>query len=697
MPVNAKSPALSLLLKNTDMLLVVLIIMMIFTIFIPMNTIVMDFMLVISISVSVIVLLTTIYVREPLQFSVFPSLLLVTTFFRLALNIASTRLILMNAPTHGTAAAGKVIETFGTFVAGNEPFIGFVLFVVIVIVQFVVITKGANRISEVAARFTLDAMPGKQMSIDADLNAGIIKEAEARERRAQISHEADFYGAMDGATKFVRGDAIAGIIITVVNIVMGIILGVVSYNMDIKEALLTFTKLTIGDGLVSQIPALIISISAGLIVTRTTAESNLGKDLVGQLFSNPRALYVAGGFLMVLVLTPLPKIPLFAIIIIIFIVAWNINKHRSFEVERSQVAQKEKESAMRKPEKVESLLYVDPMELEIGYSLIKLVDPAHGGDLLDRVAMIRRQAALELGIIVPPIRIRDNMQLEPSQYVIKIRGVGIASGTSMPDHYLAMDSGIVTGEVEGIRTKEPAFNLPALWISETQKQRAEALGYTVVDAITVVTTHLNEIIKSHSPDILTREDVSTLLSNLKETHPHLVEEVTPGLLKPGDIQKVLQNLLREGISVRDLVSILETLGDYASKTKDIEILTEYVRNSLARQICQTVLDKDGGLFVITVDPKLEDLIKNSIERTDSGSYITTPPAVINKILESASNELRKLITAGHPAVILCSPQIRFHLRKIMESSQSSINVLSYNEIVREARVESLGMITVTAT
>jgi flagellar biosynthesis protein FlhA len=678
--------------KNQDVVFVICVIAILITIFVPLPTPLMDLLLVTNITLSMLIMLTVIYVREPLRFSVFPSVLLLSTAFRLALNIATTRLILTNAGVLKTEAAGKVIKAFGEFVAQREPVIGFIIFLILVIVNFIVITKGANRISEVAARFTLDAMPGKQMAIDADLNAGLIKEAEARHRRELISREADFYGAMDGATKFVRGDAIAGIIITLINIIGGFIIGLVKLGWGWKEALYTFTLLTIGDGLVSQIPALIVSISAGLIVTRATAESNLGREFMGQIFSDWKILLITAIFLGFLALTPLPTIPLLLIGTIVFILS-RVLKQASERATRIETIKKEKEAA-RRPERVEGLLHVDPMELEIGYGLIRMVDPDQGGMLLERVTRIRRQMALDLGIVVPPIRIRDNIQLEPNQYVIKIRGVKVAEGFVMPDNYLAMDSGVATGPIEGIRTKEPAFGLPAYWITEQEKQKAEALGYTVVDATTVLSTHLTEVIKSHAADLLTREDVNTLLRTLEETNPSVVKEVVPNVLKPGEVQKVLQNLLREGVSIRDLGSILETLSDYAPRIRDPEILTEYVRNALARSICHQYIEKEGRMYVITLDPKLEDLIRSAIERTEHGSYLSMSPVVFNKVVERISKEVQRLMSAGHSPVILCSPQIRYHVKRITEQIQPGIAVLSYNEILKDVRVESMGMVSV---
>ncbi len=692
---STQTTALGTVRDNLDLVLVFAIIGILIAIFVPLPTWIIDMLLVANITISIVVLLTSIYVREPLEFSVFPSLLLVTTVYRLALNVATTRLTLSNAKTHGTEAAGQVIAAFGDFVAGREPVIGFIIFLILVIVQFVVITKGATRISEVAARFTLDAMPGKQMAIDADLNAGLIKEAEARQRRQHITREADFYGAMDGASKFVRGDAIAGILITIVNIVGGFILGYLKYGMRPGEALHVFTLLTVGDGLVSQIPALMISVAAGLIVTRATAVSNLGSDLMTQVFSSSRALWVSAGFLGLLVLTPMPTVPLLLVALLVGFVARTLGKVRA-----EAVAEDKKQKTRdlpRKPEKVEALLHIDPMELEVGYGLVRLVDPNQGGDLVERITMIRRQLALDLGIVLPPVRIRDNGQLGHSEYIIKIRGVEVARGSVLTDHFMAIDSGVARGKVEGIATREPAFGNPAWWITESQKQRAEALGFNVYDPATVLATHLTEVIKGRAAEMLTREDAHALLQNLKETAKTLVEEVVPNLLKPGDVQKVLQNLLREGVSIRDLAAILETLGDYAARTKDPEILTEYCRHALARAITQSHLGKDGKLHVVTLDPRLEDLIKGATERSEAGSFLTLPPKTAQKLVQRIAAEVRRLAALGHSAVILSAPQVRLQVKRLADSVQAGVAVLSFNEIARDAKVESHGMIAEEGT
>jgi len=681
------TPALELFKKYRGLSVTLAIVALPGVIIIPFPSFVIDFLLAFMFATSIMVLLTTIYIDTPLKFSVFPSLLLVVTLFRLVLNIATTRLILVNAPTKGEDAAGGVIKAFGTFVAGDDPLIGVIMFLILIIVQFVVITKGATRISEVAARFTLDAMPGKQMAIDADLNSGLIEEVEARQRREDISREADFYGAMDGASKFVRGDAVAGLIITAINILGGFLIGWLRYGMDAATALETFTKLTIGDGLVSQIPAFIIAIAAGLIVTRAASTEELGEEFLSQLLTRPGPLAVASGFLMVMAITGLPAVPMVGLSVAAGGLAWLMRDLQS-EEEKAKAVEASEEK--REPEKVEGLLKVDPMEIEIGYGLIRLVDQNQGGDLLDRVTMIRRQMALELGLVVPPIRIRDNMQLEPNQYVFKMHGVEVDRNFCMADHHLAMDAGLATGRLEGTEATEPAFGLPAVWISEGQRQKAEAMGYTVVDAPTVMATHLTETIKKNASELLTREDVNKLLENLKESSPTVVNELVPEVLKPGEVQKVLQLLLAERVSIRNLSKILEVLSEYAPKTKEPQILSEYVRNALAPIICKDALEEDGKIYCITLDPKLEDAIAAGIQHTEQGSYLSLPPVTLNKIVDVITEALEVLLNSGHNPVVLTSPQIRFHVNKICEGIQHGISVLSYNEIVRGTEVESMG-------
>ena len=656
----------------------------------PLPAGILSFLLLVNMTLAILIMLTTVYVKEPLEFSVFPSVLLITTLYRLVLNVASTRLILAKAYVLKLDAAGSVIKAFGSFVAGDSALIGFVIFCILVVIQFVVITKGATRISEVAARFTLDGMPGKQMSIDADLNAGLIDETEARRRRHAITREADFYGAMDGASKFVRGDAIAGIVITIINIVGGLIIGV-SHGMSLADAAGVYTRLTIGDGLVSQIPAFIISISAALLVTRATSVSNLGEDVLNQVFSKPMALTISAGFLVALAVTELPKIPLLLLAGGCAGIAYIMEQSAKTAVKAKQAQEK---TERKEPEPITAAPGVDPLEIEVGYGLIRMVDRAQGGDLRERVQAIRRQLAEELGVVIPPIRIRDNtVKLGGNDYVIKIKGVPVAASSAYPEMYLAMDSGLASGKLTGIETKEPAFGLAATWITSAERTRAENMGYTVFDATSVIATHLTETVKSRAWEILTRQRVQEMLDNVKKSSPALVEELVPTVLRVADVQKVMQNLLRERVSIRDIETILETLGDCAARTKDVEILTEYVRNALGRWICRQYEEK-GKVHVVTVAPQLEDRIGAAIQHAETGSYLTLPPEVAQQITSAATRELTKLLNAGHLPVVLTSPQIRAQLRRLMEGVLPGVVVLSYNEIAREFDIESMGMVTV---
>ncbi|HUW58474.1 MAG TPA: flagellar biosynthesis protein FlhA [Planctomycetota bacterium] len=681
--------------RHKGLVMAILIVALPGVIIAQLPTPLMDLLLAVNITLSIVIILVTIHVSRPLEFSVFPSLLLVTTLFRLVLNVATTRLILTNAGAKGELAAGAVIRAFGKFVSGNNPLVGFIIFAILVIVQFVVITKGATRISEVAARFTLDGMPGKQMAIDADLNAGLISEGEARERRREIGREADFYGAMDGASKYVRGDAIAGILITIINIIGGLIIGMLMYNFTLEKALRTYTLLTVGDGLVSQIPAFVISIAAGLIVTRASGQKQLGEELVNQLMSQPKALAIAAGFVGLMAFTGLPWAPMAALAVACGLGAMAVSRAQTVQAQataRQQAARKQGEAKPPAPEQVD--LRVDPLELEVGYGLIRLVDPNQGGDLLDRITMIRRQMGTDLGLIVPPIRIRDNVQLDANAYQISIRGNRVATGEAIPDQYLAMDSGMTSGPIGGTRTTEPAFGLAAYWITGAQRQKAEMLGYTVVDSPTVIATHLTEIVRRHAHEVLSREDTQTLISRLKERAPTVVEELIPGKLTVGEIQKVLQGLLSEGVSIRNLDVILETLSDYAARTRDPEILGEYVRNNLARSICAGLVDDQNRIHVVTFDPGIEDVISRGIEHTDRASYLTVEAAVIRRINRAVAKECEKLTTAGHVPVVLVSPQIRLHVKRMTAVEIPSLVVLSYNEIVQDIKIESLGMVVV---
>lgn len=674
--------------KFGDIVVAIAVIAIVLLIIVPIPTLLMDLLLTINISLSLIILIISMYVKEPLEFSIFPSLLLIATLFRLSLNISSTRLILSNAD------AGSVIEAFGNFVIGRNIIVGILIYLIIMVIQFMVITKGAERVAEVSARFTLDAMPGKQMAIDADLNSGLISEVEAKERRKKIQREADFYGAMDGASKFVKGDAIAGIIITIINITAGFVIGVLQKGMEMAEAASIYTNLTVGDGLVTQVPALLISTATGIIVTRAASESNLGSEMTKQLFSQPRALYIASGVLFLLAFTGLPALPNIILSGLLSFMAYNLDKiMKEAEKQEESLYQDNEADEMRKPENVMSLLQVDPIELEFGYGILPLVDANQGGDLLDRLVMIRRQCALDLGIVVPIIRLRDNIQLKPNEYVIKIKGTDVASGEIMFDNYLAMDPGTAEGDLEGIKTIEPAFGLPAIWISEGQREKAEMMGYTVVDPPSIIATHLTEIIKSHSAELLGRQEVQKLLDNLKETYPALVDEVLPKILSLGEIHKVLANLLKENISIRDLVTIMETLADYGVLTKDTDILTEYVRQSLSRSITKRFINGNKAR-VITLGQELEQTIIDSVQQTDYGTYISMDPNVTQMIAKNLMKEIQKFMSMGEQPIILTSPSVRMYFRRIAEGVSPGIIVLSYNEIDPSIEVQSIGMVNI---
>lgn len=674
------------LLKNGEFAVIGMVVIVLIMFIIPLPPWMLDMLLSINICIGFAILLLTMHVRKSLEFSVFPSLLLITTLFRLGLNVSSTRSILLNAE------AGAVIDAFGNVVAGSNYIVGFVMFVIFTIIQFMVITKGSERVAEVAARFTLDAMPGKQMSIDADLNAGMINEAEARARRREVEREADFYGAMDGASKFVKGDAIAGIMITVINLVGGFAIGALQKGLEPLESLQTFALLTIGDGLVSQIPALLISTATGILVTRSASEDNLGSDLTRQMLAYPKIFLIVAGVLAFFGIIPgMPTVPF---IILAGIVAFFGYTLKQITVAQREAAVEEKATTeeVKKPENVASLLQVEAMELEIGYRLIPLVDPTQGGDLFDRVSMIRRQTALELGMILPPIRIRDNMQLEPTHYVIKIKGIDVARGEIIPSYYLAMDPGIVSQKIEGIPTTEPAFGLPALWISETQRDAAELAGYTVVDSPSILATHLTEVIKSRAYELLGRQEVQTLINNIKEEYNVVVSELIPNLMTIGEIQKVLVNLLKEGIPIRNLVTILETLADYAPMTKDVDMLTEFVRQSLARQITKMVQSDDGAVRVITIDPRLEQVIMKVQEEAKVSPGYSMDPNLIQGIYKRLGELIQQATASGYQPVILCSPAIRLTFRRIIERLSTKLMVLSYNELIAEAEVHAIGVV-----
>lgn len=675
-------------MKMKDLIILIGVIGIVLMMVVPVPLGLLDFLLIINISIALIILLVGMNTIDALQFSIFPSMLLLTTIFRLALNVSTTRNILANAE------AGNVVRTFGSFVAGGNLVVGFVVFLILVLVQFIVITRGSERVAEVAARFTLDAMPGKQMSIDADLNAGLINEQQARERRQKIEREADFYGAMDGASKFVKGDAIAGIVILIINIIGGLIIGMTMHGMPISEALQTFSILTIGDGLVSQIPALLISTAAGIIVTRASSEGNLGHDITSQLLAQPKLLYIVAGTLTFLGLfTPIHWYTTIPIAALLVFGARKMQQNLARKaIQEEQLVEEQQIEEVRSPESVLTLLQVDPIEFEFGYGLIPLADAQQGGDLLDRIILIRRQCALELGIVVPVIRIRDNIQLKPNEYVIKIKGNTVARGELLLNHYLAMSPGFDDDSITGIETKEPAFGLPALWIDEATKERAEMSGYTVVDPPSVVATHLTEVIKKHAHELLGRQETKALIDNVKETYSALIDELIPSILSVGDVQKVLVKLLREKISVRDLVTILETLADYGSYTKDTDVLTEYVRQALSRQITQQFTSIGDSLKVITVGPSLEKKIADSVQQSDQGTYLALDPSTSQIVFHRLNDQVTRMIQTGQQPVILTSPTIRMYFRQLLERTMQDIPVLSYSELEPSVEIQSLGVV-----
>jgi len=656
---------------------------------IPLPPMLLDFLLALNITIAITILLIAMYTVKSLDFSIFPSLLLVTTLFRLSLNVASTRLILLHG-NEGALAAGRVIKSFGSFVVGGNYVVGMIVFIILVIINFVVITKGATRIAEVAARFTLDAMPGKQMGVDADLNAGLIDENEAKQRRGMITREAEFNGAMDGAAKFVRGDAIAGIIITIINIFGGFIIGVFQKNMAFVDAAQNYTLLTVGDGLVSQIPALIISTAAGIVVSRAASEGTMGSDFARQFIKYPKAVYLSALTIFFFGLIPgLPHIPF--IILSIFIggsLYLLTGKKKISKVK--EIEDRKKQKAEVGPEPVEHLLLVDPLEVEVGYGLITLVDREQGGEFLDRVRSIRRQFALEMGLVIPPIHIRDNLQIKSTEYQILLKGVKIAGAELMVNHYLIMDPGDSTRKIEGVETKEPAFNLPAVWIPEGKKEEAKLAGYTVVDSVTVMATHLTEVLRKHSSELMGRQEVQNLLDNLSKPYPKAVEELVPNLLSLGGVQKVLQNLLQEQISIKDMLTIVETLADYAPLTKDPELLTEYVRHKLSRSIISPYIGEDGVLELITMAQDVEDLLLKGIQKTEHGSYLSIDPKVANPIITSIKKEAEKAMAKNVQPILMTSPAIRRHLKKMVEYFIPSLMVLSQSELLSDIRFKSIG-------
>jgi flagellar biosynthesis protein FlhA len=693
-----KPSFLSSVAKNSDAFFSLSIVGVLLLMILPLPTPILSFLLVLNISLSVVILLVSMYINNVLEFSSFPSMLLAITIFRLALNIASTKLILLQGN------AGEVVRAFGEVVVRGNPVVGFVIFLILVIIQFIVITKGAERISEVAARFTLDAMPGKQMAIDADLNAGIIGEEEARRRRQTIRQEADFYGAMDGASKFVRGDAIASIITVGINSVGGIIIGFLQGSMGWMDILKTYTILTIGDGLAHQIPALFISTATGIIITRTVSSgTNLGQEIGSQLFSYPKALLIASGVLVLFgifgAFTNMPSLPFLAVAAIIagIIYASKLVKKEAAAAAavESEKAKIKKAEALQGPEDVTPLLILDVLELEIGYSLITLADRNQGGDLLDRITMVRKQCTQELGIIVPPVRIRDNIALSLSTYIVKIRGIEIARGEIMGNHFLAINPGIDVPKLKGIETKDPAFGLPAYWITEDQRNGAEMFGYTVIDPSSIIATHLTEVIKTHAAELLGRQDVQQLVNNVKEKgNSTVVDELIPGVMNIGGVQKVLQNLLRERVSIRDLVTILETLADYAPAIKDMDILTEYVRRGLARQISKQYQSPEGNIFAITIDPKLEKIVNDSLQHSDRGSYLSMDPVLAQKLFDSLSDKAEKAAALNYQPLVICPSTIRVYFRRFIEQFLPGMAVVSYSEISPDIKIKPIGMVSI---
>lgn len=656
---------------------------------VPIPPMLLDILLAFNMAVAFAILFGCMFTKEVLDMSYYPTVLLFTTLFRLSLNASSTRLILAQG------YAGNVVETFGQFVGGGDLIIGTIVFVILIIIQFMVINKGSERVAEVTARFTLDAMPGKQMAIDADLNTGAITDAQAKERRDKIQEESSFFGSMDGAVKYVKGDAMAGLILTAVNIVGGIVMGMTREGLELTDALNKYTILTIGDGLVSQIPSLLISLSTGILVTKGSKDADFGNTLVKQLFGVPKVLYMVGATISLLgIVTPLNTV-LFLGLGLLFIVsartmAGTIETAKiEAEVDSDEIAADE----IRQPENVTSLLQVDPIELEFGYGIIPLADVNQGGDLLDRVVMIRRQIALELGTVVPIIRLRDNIQLNPNQYIIKIKGIQVSEGEILFDHYMAMNPGFVEEEITGIPTFEPSFHLPAIWITESQRERAESLGYTVVDPPSIIATHLTEIIRQYIAELLTRQDVQNLVNNLKETNPSLVEELVPKLLGLGEVQKVLQNLLKEGISIRDLLTIFETLADYAPTTRDSDILTEYVRQSLKRAISNRFFPANETTSVVTLDPKVEQEIMGSVKQTEQGAYLNLDPDKTKAIMASVGNEIQKLENMGKNPIVITSPIVRIYFKRLTEDYYKDLIVVSYNEIESNIELQSVGMVT----
>lgn len=673
-----------------DLSVLASVILIVAMLIIPFPSWLLSLLIIVNISLALLVLLTSMNMNEPLQFSIFPSLLLLLTLFRLGLNVSTTRSILSKGE------AGDVVETFGTFVVGGNILVGLVVFIILIVIQFIVITKGSERVSEVAARFTLDAMPGKQMSIDADLNAGMISEHDARNRREKVGREADFYGAMDGASKFVKGDAIAGIVIVMINLIFGIIIGMTQQGLPIAEAATRYSLLTVGDGIVSQIPALLISTATGIVVTRAASEGNLGQDIMNQLLAYPAMLYVAAFTIFMLgVATPINDILTIPVAALLGIGAFMLSRSpKETESDMMEMEEEVEQDEMKSPESVVNLLNVDPIEFEFGYGLIPLADTNQGGDLLDRIVMIRRQLAIELGLVIPVVRIRDNIQLQPNEYRLKIKGNEMARGELLLDHYLAMSPGVEDDSIEGIDTIEPSFGLPAKWISEEMKEQAEIFGYTVVDPPSVVSTHITEMIKTNAHELLGRQETKQLIDHLQESYPILVEEVTPNPLTVGEVQKVLAKLLKENVSIRNLPIIFETLADYAKMSSDTDLLAEYVRQSLARQITSQYVQGDASLKVVTMSGKVEKLIADAIQQTEHGNYLSMDPTDSQGILEAVASQMEQLSLMEESPIILCSPAVRMYVRQLTERYFPQVPIISYNELEANVEVQSLGVVNV---
>jgi len=675
--------------KRNDMVVGIYILAAIVFLIIPLPTALLDVLMALNISVALIILFNALFSQEVLNMSTFPMILLFTTIFRISLNVSSTRNIL----TQGYA--GEVVEAFGSFVGGGDMVVGVIVFIILVLVQFMVINKGSERVSEVQARFTLDAMPGKQMAIDADLNTGAITDAEAKIRREKIQAESAFFGSMDGATKYVKGDAAAGLIITMVNIIGGLVMGVTREGLEMADALNKYAIITIGDGLVSQVPSLLISLSTGIMVTKVSKEADVGDLLVRELFSTPKVLYMVGAGLLVLgIFTKLPTL-IFVAYGVVFIMSGR-SIQAKIEVQKTEAeakAEEDEDLPIRRPENVREIILPDQVELEFGYGIIPLADVNQGGDLLDRVVLIRRQIALELGCVVPTIRLRDNIQLNPNQYVIKIKGIAVSEGEILFDHYMAMNPGYVEEEITGIPTFEPSFHLPAIWITEGQRERAESYGYTVVDPPSIIATHLTEVIKAHLDELLTRQAVQELINNIQEANQVLVTELIPKLLGIGEVQKVLQNLLREGIAIRDMVTILETLADYAPTTRDTDVLTEYVRQALKRAISNKYFPGGETTSVVTLDPKAEQEIMNSVKQTEQGAYITLEPEKTQRLMRSVKDEAEKLENLGKNPIVVTSPIVRMYFKRLTKDYYPDLIVISYNEIESNVELQSVGMVT----